>query len=121
GTRDAPAPEHADRRFTGRAASAPRLAVEEALHVGEEGHELRVVPLAELLVVVRELVLDLAPRGPGLAQALPRPLDLRVVGRHDLERPEEDLPEVIDGRRVGDVLRHGSPLPDVLARPVYVR
>ncbi len=79
--------------------SRPALAVQEALHVGQERRELVVVAFLELGRIVRELVEDLAPRivGTGLFEQLPVPLDLhRSPDGHQLQRPEDDLAELAD-------------------------
>ncbi len=83
------------------------FAVEEALHVRQEGDELVVVALLELGGVAGELVDHFVPR-IALALSLeqfPVLLDLRALAnRHQLQRPEQDLPE----------------MPDPLLRPVVL-
>ena len=110
--RNVAAPIDADRRLAvaaQRAAAAP-LAVEEALHVRQEGHEFTVVALLELRRVAGEFVLHLAPRvaGVDLVERLEMALHLVACAqRHQLQRPDEDLAEVphheLAGRRVGHV------------------
>lgn len=96
------AAEDADRRFARRRAALLALAVEEALHVRQEGHELAVVALLELRRITGELVGELAPgtlRAAAL-QHLPVLLDLLALAdRHQLQRPEQDLAELAHDRR----------------------
>ena len=84
------------------------LAVQEALHVRQEGHEFAVVALLELAGIGREFVLDLAPgiRAAALRQVLPVALHLlALTHRHQLQGPHQDLPEVAHDRHAG--LGHG--------------
>jgi hypothetical protein len=121
--RDVVAAEDAHRRIAvrpgavGRAAGAP-LAVQKALHVGQEAHELVVVPLVEAAAVAGVFVDLLAPRRgvAHVAQQLPgamvralRALRARVglgvgrgVGRgHQPHGPQQRLPEMLHRRGAG--------------------
>ena len=97
---DVVAPEHADRRIDRPAAAAAlALAVQEAPHIRQKRHELAVVALLELFRIAAELVAQLAPRvlTARLRQDVPRFLDLRtLLDRHELQRPEQDFPELPD-------------------------
>ena len=78
--------------------AADALAVEEALHGRQEGHELVVVPGLELTRIA-ELVIELVPRiaGPGRRQMLPVLLQrCGVVERQEIDRPKQDLAQVLD-------------------------
>ena len=102
--RDVIASEHAHRRAAGVRA-ARRLvalrttfAVEEPLHVRQERRELVVMAFLEVAGVASEFVRHLVPRisGSRLLEQFPVPLDLRplTANRHQLQRPEHDLPEL---------------------------
>ena len=99
---DVIAAEHADRRIDrSGAATALAFAVQEAPHVRQKRHELAVVTLLELFRIAAELVAQLAPGmvAAGLRQYVPRLLDLRAfLERHELQRPDQDLPELPDER-----------------------
>src|SRR6185436_15923168 len=71
--------------------------VEESPHVGQERDELAVVTCLELIGRAVEVVARLAPgmRAFRLLEQIPGLLDLRAfANRHELQRPEQDLPEV---------------------------
>ena len=71
--------------------------IEESPHVGQERDELAVVPCLELFGRAVEVVARLAPgmRPFRLLEQIPGLLDLRpFANRHELQRPEQDLPEV---------------------------
>ena len=90
------------------------LAVEEAAHVRQEGHELAVVTLLELRRVDVELVGDFAPRARVVAQRRPVGTQRCVLGeRGELQRPDQDLAEVanvLDGvvGRLGHRMSFGA-------------
>ena len=93
------APKHAHGRGAalGLFARAPAFAVEKSLHVRQERDELVVVPLLELVRVAGELVQHLVPRVALalLLEHFPVLLNLRAFpDRHELQRPEQDLPKV---------------------------
>ena len=100
GLRDVAAPEHAHRPQVA-AFAARSLAVQKALHVRQESHELLVMALAEILRVVGELVGHLGPAaGRGLLQKLPMALDLLPPRMRDqLDRPQHDLAKLQHARR----------------------
>ena len=97
--RDIAAAEHADTRLAValRGFLPDVRAVEEALHVGQEGHELLVVTLLEFQRVTRVLVVHLAP-WTFCSQRLERlPMTLHLdtrPERHELQRPEQNLAEM---------------------------
>ncbi len=77
------------------------LAVEKALHVGQEGHELLVMAFAEILRVIGELVGHFGPTARrDLLQQLPMALDLLPARMRDqLYRPQYDLAKLQHTRR----------------------
>ena len=121
---DVAAAEHPHRRAAGRvaaAALAASLAIEEALHVGQEGDELVVVPLLEAARLALVLVDVFAPRRrvAQIAQQLPGRTAFDGVvahsGGNQPQRPEQHLAQVAHqhglgrrgiGRSAG-VLQHG--------------
>ena len=113
-------PEDADRRLGDGGAAAPlRLAVEKAPDVRQEGHELAVMPLLELSRRTAELVADLAPRivGAFACQQVPVRLDLLAFAdRHELQRPQQDLPEMADELAAVPMLARHDHLPRGVGR-----
>ena len=103
--------EHPHRRPGIRRAAVLRapLAVQELLHVGQEGHELVVVPLLEDAALDLQIVLHLAPRRSlaHVAQHLPRPLlrPQRTRPRQQPQRPQQGEAEMLH-RRLGSGLGH---------------
>jgi hypothetical protein len=67
--------------------------------VGEESHELAVVPLLEQARVHLKFIEQLLPWAvPGAPKQFPVMVDLKaLLERHQLQWPEEDLPEALDG------------------------
>jgi hypothetical protein len=106
------AAKHADRRFDdARARRAHRIAIQEAPHIRQEGHELAVVARLELAGRAAELIAHFAPgivRAAFLEQ-FPVFLDLRAsADRRELQRPQKDLPELADELGVLDsLIGHG--------------
>ena len=97
------AAENADRgaAVAVAAVGTDAFAVQKSLHVGQEGHELLVVTFAELTRVAGELVGHLRPDALCAQgdEVLPVALHLdALVARHELHRPQHDLPEALDGR-----------------------
>ena len=77
------------------------LAVQKALHVGQEGHELVVVALLELRRIAGEFIEYLMPRAVRAAglENFPVALDLAAgVQRQQLQRPQQNLPELPHAR-----------------------
>jgi hypothetical protein len=114
--RDVVAAEDAHRRIgvavalAGLAARAP-FAVQEALHIGQEGDELVVMPLVELAGVAGELVGHVFPRTVRqLAQDVPRPAPAVGVRwhRHQPQRPQQNLAQVAHQRLVGGANGRGG-------------
>ncbi|WP_206782046.1 hypothetical protein [Azospirillum argentinense] len=104
-------PEDADRRtaIAGPVVARFPLAIEEALHIGQEGHELAVMALAEFAGVLGELVRHLLPGAARPAQPFPMVLDLRArLQRHQLHRPQQDFAKPAHADRA---LVHGAPPP----------
>jgi hypothetical protein len=84
--------------------AAETLAVEEALHRRQEGDELGVMSLLEFRRIAGEFVLHLAPRmgRRGGRDVRPVVLDLlAVVGRQEIDRPQQDLAEMPDPQSAG--------------------
>jgi hypothetical protein len=98
------AAEDADRRFASvrdEAFWTTALAVQKALNIGQEGDEFAVMALVELLGVAAEFVREFAPRvvGRNLLQQLAVVLQRAIVGQgHQLQRPQQDLPEMPDSQ-----------------------
>ncbi len=95
------ASKHAQAALAGAARGllAGHRAIDEALHVRQERHELLVIALADLARFDVELVALLAPRiaGAGLLERLPVALHRDAgLDRHQLERPQHDLAEMTD-------------------------
>ena len=87
GVRNVAAAEYAHRPRA--VACAGSFAVEKALYVRQEGYELLVMALAEILRIAGELVCDLVPEARrSLVQQLPVALDLLPARMRDqLNRP----------------------------------
>ncbi len=98
---DVGAAEHLDRRLSvthiiAGAASAA-FAVEKPLHIRQKGDELGVMPLLKFTRVAGKLIGQLYPGiVRGQLQQFPVLLDLRTLERHQLQRPEQDLPKMAD-------------------------
>ncbi len=81
------------------------IAVEKAADIRQEGHEFAVVPQLEIAGGTAEFIARLTPGivGAGALQQLPVLLDLRpFADRHELQRPEQDLPKLPDEFAVVD-------------------
>ena len=97
----------------GAAAARSAFAVQEALHIRQEAHELVVVPLVEAAAVAGVFVDLLAP-GRGLAhvaQYVPGAVvrGRRAGRRHEAQGPEQRLPEMLhDGAVSRGACRGGS-------------
>ena len=125
--RDVAAAEHAHRRvaagsLAGLAALAA-VAVQEALHVGQEGDELVVVALVEAAAVAGVFVDLLAPRRCSPSRAAPargRDARRRRARRHQAQRPQQGLAQVAHAwaRRRGSKLRFASDVSVISIAPV---
>ena len=109
--RDVVTPENPHRRLAvtiGRLATVvlrTAFAIEEALHIGQEAHELVVVALVKAAAVAGVL-LDLFTPGRGIAefaQHLPGAMVpvLCISNRHQPHGPEQGLAEMLHGRCAG--------------------
>ena len=113
--------EQAHRRAGGTGvALRSAIAVQEALHVGQEGDELVVVPLVEVLGIAGVFVHLLAPVR---RQQLPGPRVRTLGQRHQAQRPQQHLTQVPDlragggggGHRHGAQCRSLDPVPAALS------
>ena len=70
-----------DRRFAigGHRAPLGAFAIEQALHIRQERHELAIMPFLESLGIGAELVVHLLPDPAALLQHLPVAMDLRAL------------------------------------------
>ena len=79
-------------RVCARAAAAATFAIQKALHIGQKGYKLAVVPLTKLPGIIRELVVDALPgvRACSALQFFPVP-HFAHVRRHgfDLQWPDQ--------------------------------
>ena len=86
-------------------------AVQEALHERQKGDEFLVLALLEVLGIAIELAQHLPPGivGADASQAFPMPIDLPLrlaaLLRHELQRPQHELPHVAHDGDVACVAR----------------
>ncbi|MNT20191.1 hypothetical protein D3C72_1554910 [compost metagenome] len=112
---DVAAPKHPHRRAGGTAAfPAAPFAIQEALHIGQKGHELVVVAFVKTAAVAREFVHHFAP-GRGLLAHVRQQLPgfgvpaLGAPHRHQAQGPQQDLAKLPHAGGVG-FSGHGWPL-----------